>query len=303
MMSETKLTSNFHPRWGEKTNKSPKLYTYPTEDFVHSKILEYIPVLKGTTIPLWVTVFQEQRMMIFSTVRLMCVFSHDLILNWDFHTVSRLALLQLHSSIFGLGTFSCWNVYTFIYLFIYYFIHTPFSSVLRERGCQFRPCFPRGLNKWWKTFCSRMRSWCQILSPPFFPIRDRAPFVLTSDMAYVINGGERPTSRFQLFVDLCCQAYNLIRKNSGLFLNLLSLVREKTQKKVHTHMCIVHSTLAVHTHIDGKTSFVLVLLHCWLCHLTSLSVPLTGFGLLFVTLFSFTPARAKITRYANQEHS
>ncbi|MEQ2213190.1 hypothetical protein XENOCAPTIV_010964, partial [Xenoophorus captivus] len=52
---------------------------------------------------------------------------------------------------------------------------------------------------------------------------DRAPFVLTSDMAYVINGGERPTSRFQLFVDLCCQAYNLIRKNSGLFLNLLSL--------------------------------------------------------------------------------
>lgn len=57
------------------------LYTYPTEDFVHSKILEYIPVLKGPTIPLWVTVFQEQRIMTLSTVRLMCVFSHDLILN------------------------------------------------------------------------------------------------------------------------------------------------------------------------------------------------------------------------------
>ncbi|XP_063053726.1 phosphatidylinositol 4-phosphate 3-kinase C2 domain-containing subunit alpha [Engraulis encrasicolus] len=56
--------------------------------------------------------------------------------------------------------------------------------------------------------------------------RDRAPFVLTSDMAYVINGGERPTSRFQLFVDLCCQAYNLIRKHSGLFLNLLSLMMQ-----------------------------------------------------------------------------
>uniref|UniRef100_H2L6X9 Phosphatidylinositol 4-phosphate 3-kinase C2 domain-containing subunit alpha n=1 Tax=Oryzias latipes TaxID=8090 RepID=H2L6X9_ORYLA len=54
--------------------------------------------------------------------------------------------------------------------------------------------------------------------------RDRAPFVLTSDMAYVINGGERPTSRFQLFVDLCCQAYNLIRKHCCLFLNLLSLM-------------------------------------------------------------------------------
>uniref|UniRef100_A0A8C1UIG6 Phosphatidylinositol-4-phosphate 3-kinase, catalytic subunit type 2 alpha n=1 Tax=Cyprinus carpio TaxID=7962 RepID=A0A8C1UIG6_CYPCA len=56
--------------------------------------------------------------------------------------------------------------------------------------------------------------------------RDRAPFVLTSDMAYVINGGERPTSRFQLFVDLCSQAYNLIRKHSNLFLNLLSLGQE-----------------------------------------------------------------------------
>uniref|UniRef100_A0A667XSV6 Phosphatidylinositol-4-phosphate 3-kinase catalytic subunit type 2 alpha n=1 Tax=Myripristis murdjan TaxID=586833 RepID=A0A667XSV6_9TELE len=61
--------------------------------------------------------------------------------------------------------------------------------------------------------------------------RDRAPFVLTSDMAYVINGGERPTSRFQLFVDLCSQAYNLIRKHSGLFLNLLSLVRQNTLKE------------------------------------------------------------------------
>lgn len=135
----------------------------------------------------------------------------------------------------------------FIHSFIYLFIHTySFFSVLREGGCQFRPCFPRGLNKWWKTFCSFMRSWCQILSPPFFPIRDRAPFVLTSDMAYVINGGERPTSRFQLFVDLCCQAYNLIRKNSGLFLNLLSLVREKTKKTnkpeyIHTYTH-VHST-------------------------------------------------------------
>ncbi|KAJ8396685.1 hypothetical protein AAFF_G00015230 [Aldrovandia affinis] len=54
--------------------------------------------------------------------------------------------------------------------------------------------------------------------------RDRAPFVLTSDMAYVINGGERPTSRFQLFIDLCSQAYNLIRKHASLFLNLLSLM-------------------------------------------------------------------------------
>nr|XP_040059148.1 LOW QUALITY PROTEIN: phosphatidylinositol 4-phosphate 3-kinase C2 domain-containing subunit beta [Gasterosteus aculeatus aculeatus] len=54
--------------------------------------------------------------------------------------------------------------------------------------------------------------------------RDRAPFVFTSDMAYVINGGDKPSSRFHGFVDLCCEAYNLIRKHTHLFLNLLGLM-------------------------------------------------------------------------------
>ncbi|KFV71709.1 Phosphatidylinositol 4-phosphate 3-kinase C2 domain-containing subunit beta, partial [Dryobates pubescens] len=58
--------------------------------------------------------------------------------------------------------------------------------------------------------------------------RDRAPFVFTSDMAYVINGGDKPSSRFHDFVDLCCQAYNLIRKHTHLFLNLLGLVSAGT---------------------------------------------------------------------------
>ena len=54
--------------------------------------------------------------------------------------------------------------------------------------------------------------------------RDRAPFVLTSDMAFVINGGYQPSSRFQDFVDLCCKAFNVIRRHSNLLLNLLSLM-------------------------------------------------------------------------------
>ncbi|XP_062402307.1 phosphatidylinositol 4-phosphate 3-kinase C2 domain-containing subunit beta [Sardina pilchardus] len=54
--------------------------------------------------------------------------------------------------------------------------------------------------------------------------RDRVPFVFTSDMAYVINGGDKPSRRFHDFVDLCCEAYNLIRKHSHLFLNLLGLM-------------------------------------------------------------------------------
>ncbi len=55
--------------------------------------------------------------------------------------------------------------------------------------------------------------------------RDRAPFILTPDMAYVINAGDKPTVRFQKFTDLCCEAYNELRKYSHLFLSLLSLVR------------------------------------------------------------------------------
>ena len=54
--------------------------------------------------------------------------------------------------------------------------------------------------------------------------RDRAPFVLTSDMAYVINGGDRPSSKFQDFVDICCLAFNILRKNAHTIINLLSLV-------------------------------------------------------------------------------
>ncbi|XP_077994374.1 phosphatidylinositol 4-phosphate 3-kinase C2 domain-containing subunit beta-like [Glandiceps talaboti] len=54
--------------------------------------------------------------------------------------------------------------------------------------------------------------------------RDRTPFVLTSDMAYVINGGDKPSSRFHDFVDLCCQAFNIVRSHANLFFNLFGLM-------------------------------------------------------------------------------
>lgn len=54
--------------------------------------------------------------------------------------------------------------------------------------------------------------------------RDRVPFVLTSDMAYVINGGDRPSSQFHNFVDLCCQAFNIVRNNGDLLLHLFALM-------------------------------------------------------------------------------
>ena len=54
--------------------------------------------------------------------------------------------------------------------------------------------------------------------------RDRTPFVLTSDMVYVINDGEKGSHRFLRFVDLCCQAFRIIRKNGNILLNLFALM-------------------------------------------------------------------------------
>ncbi|CAH1786121.1 unnamed protein product [Owenia fusiformis] len=56
--------------------------------------------------------------------------------------------------------------------------------------------------------------------------RDRVPFVFTADMAYVINGGDKPSSMFQNFVDLCCNAFNIIRKNGNLFMTLLEMMAD-----------------------------------------------------------------------------
>ncbi|XP_050441435.1 phosphatidylinositol 4-phosphate 3-kinase C2 domain-containing subunit beta isoform X2 [Adelges cooleyi] len=54
--------------------------------------------------------------------------------------------------------------------------------------------------------------------------RDRTPFVLTSDMVYVINGGDKPTIKFHHFVDVCVQAFNIVRKHGNLLLNIFGLM-------------------------------------------------------------------------------
>eukprot|EP00094_Tigriopus_californicus_P006951 TCALIF_06692-PA protein Name:"Similar to Pik3c2a Phosphatidylinositol 4-phosphate 3-kinase C2 domain-containing subunit alpha (Mus musculus)" AED:0.07 eAED:0.07 QI:217/0.70/0.61/1/0.64/0.55/18/0/1515 len=55
--------------------------------------------------------------------------------------------------------------------------------------------------------------------------RDRTPFVLSQDMAYVINGGEeKPAQMFQDFMNLCCKGFNILRKNGNLLVNLVALM-------------------------------------------------------------------------------
>lgn len=43
-------------------------------------------------------------------------------------------------------------------------------------------------------------------------------------MAYVINGGDKPSTDFHYFVDLCCRAFNIIRKHGDLLLHMLALM-------------------------------------------------------------------------------
>jgi phosphatidylinositol-4,5-bisphosphate 3-kinase len=52
--------------------------------------------------------------------------------------------------------------------------------------------------------------------------RERAPFVLTPEFAFVMGG--KDSDRFRYFVRLCCRAYNLVRRNSNLIINLFAMM-------------------------------------------------------------------------------
>ncbi|PAV60950.1 hypothetical protein WR25_25786 isoform B [Diploscapter pachys] len=55
--------------------------------------------------------------------------------------------------------------------------------------------------------------------------RDRVPFVFTSEMFFVINGGRnQATESYQTFIDYCCKAFNCLRRNRTNLTNLLRMM-------------------------------------------------------------------------------
>ncbi len=54
--------------------------------------------------------------------------------------------------------------------------------------------------------------------------RDRTPMLFTLDMFHVINQGKQANALFQEFVEMCCKAFQILRKNYHLLLTLIELM-------------------------------------------------------------------------------
>lgn len=127
--------------------------------------------------------------------------------------------------------------------------------------------------------------------------RETAPFVFTPEMAFVMGGEKSAT--FKWHTQLCCRAYNILRKHANIFLTLFAMVRILC---LHSPLTLPISTLL----LSSLFSVLLLSSLSSLLSLLSLRSPLS------VLLFTFwsdthcfssctTPTTDALHRYPTTE--